>query len=327
MNHSRLHIRVSLIAACVLSLSTSSLMAQENYPSRPLRIIATYTAGTGADLLSRIVANAMSPLLGQPIIVENRPGAGGMVGTDYGAKAPADGYTLTMATPGTLIVIPAMSKSVRYDTEKDFTAIGAVARSAYVVVTGNSPEAPKSFKELLTRVKEKGGTYGIPGIGSTTHLAGEVVLQEAQVSALAVPYAGSSQMLTDVVSGQILFGFNTVGATLQLVKGGKLNALAVTSAERVESLPDVPTVSESGMPGMNLVGWWGFVAPKETPAAIVKKLSDTLIKVLESPEVKEKFAALEVRTYPLDASAFNKLIRQETPLWANLVRENKLTSD
>lgn len=327
MNKLRRHLCATLAAGLAASLASSGALAQGAFPNHPIRIVVPYTAGTGADVLSRIVANAMSPMLGQAITIDNRAGAGGLVGTDFGAKAPADGYTLTMATPGTLIIIPAMYKAVRYNTENDFIAIGAVARSAYVVVTANTPEAPQTFSELLARLKEKGGTYGIPGIGSTTHLAGEVVLRQAGVKATPIAYGGSSQMLTDVISGQVGFGFNTVGATLPLVKGGKLRALAVTSADRVGSLPGVASVTEAGLAGMNLVGWWGFVAPAGTPPDVVRKLSDALIKVLELPDVKAKMALQEVETFPLPSAAFNSLIRKETPLWADLVRENKLTAE
>ena len=308
-------------------MTTQVVLAQDNFPSRPIRIIVPYTAGTGADVLSRILAQAMTPILGQPITVENRPGAGGMVGTDFGAKAPADGYSLTMATPGTLIIIPAMNRNAKYVTERDFIPIGTVALSSYVVVTANSTNAPQNFQELLTSLKNKGGSYGIPGIGSTTHLAAEVVLRQAGVKATPVPYPGSCQMLTDVSSGQVGFGVNVVGATLPLVKGGKLRALAVTSAARVATLPNVPSMSEVGLTGVNLVGWWGWVAPIGTPPEAVKKLSDALIKALDNPDVKAKLASQEVEPFPLSSSAFATLIRNETPLWTDLVRENKLTAD
>jgi tripartite-type tricarboxylate transporter receptor subunit TctC len=313
--------------ALTILLTTQVALAQENFPSRPIRIIAPYTAGTGADVLSRILAQAMSPILGQSIIVENRAGAGGMLGTDFGAKAPADGYTLTMATPGTLIIIPAMNRNAKYVTERDFVAIGTVALSAYVVVTSNTSDSPQNFQELLTSLKAKGGSYGIPGIGSTTHLAAEVVLSQAGVKATPVPYPGSSQMLTDVSSGQVGFGFNTVGATLPLVKGGKLRALAVTSASRVGTLPSVPSMTEVGLAGLNLVGWWGLVAPIGTPPEVVKKLSEALIKALNTADVKSKLASQEVEPFPLSSAAYAALIRKETPLWTDLVRENKLTAD
>jgi tripartite-type tricarboxylate transporter receptor subunit TctC len=158
-------------------------------------------------------------------------------------------------------------------------------------------------------------------------LAAEVVLRQAGVKATPVPYPGSSQMLTDVSSGQVGFGVNVVGATLPLVKGGKLRALAVTSAARVATLPNVPSMAEVGLAGMNLIGWWGWVAPIGTPPEAVKKLSDALIKALNTPDVKAKLASQEVEPFPLSSSAYAALIRNETPLWTDLVRENKLTTD
>ena len=261
------------------------------------------------------------------MFINKGAGAGVFIATNAGANGGADGYTLTIATPGTLSIIPAMNRKVQYKTDRDFVAIGAIARSAYVVVSANTAEAPRTFGELLSRLKEKGGTYGIPGVGSTTHLAGEVVLRQAGVKATAVPYPGSTQMLTDVVSGQVGFGFNTVGATLPLVKAGKLRALAVTSAERVASLPDVASASESGVTGLNLAGWWGMVAPAGTPPQAVKKLSDALVNALEAPEVRAKMTAMEVEPFALPAVAFGQLIRQEDPLWASLVKENKLSAE
>src|SRR5438105_9381142 len=159
MNNFRRSFCAAAVAAMACALAPSRAPAQDVYPSRPIRIVVPYTAGTGADILSRILAQAMSPLLGQPIVVENRSGAGGLVGTDYGAKAPADGYTLTMATPGTLIIIPAMNRNTKYVTERDFVAVGTVALSAYVVITANTPEAPRTFPEMIARLKEKGGSY------------------------------------------------------------------------------------------------------------------------------------------------------------------------
>ena len=328
MTKQRRTLCATIATAILLSLGTSGLFAQEPFPSRPLRIIVAYTAGTGGDVVARIIANGMLPIVGQNVIVENRPGAGGMVGTEFGAKAPADGYTLTLASVGTLIITPAMSRSVRYNTEKDFTAIGGVARSAFVVVSANTPEAPQTFQELVSRLKEKGGgTFGSPGTGTTTHLVAEIVLRQAGVKYTHVPYRGSTQSLVDVASGQVMFAFDTVGGALSLVKSGRLRPLAVSGPERVASMPGVPTISESGMPGFNVVSWWGLVAPAATPPEVVRKLSDALIRTLETAEVRTRLAGQEVEPFPLAAPALGALIRKETPMWSDLVRETKLTID
>jgi tripartite-type tricarboxylate transporter receptor subunit TctC len=328
MNKLRRHLCASIAIATSMSLGPTGAMAQEAFPNKPVRIIVAYTAGTGSDVVGRIVAQALSPILGQSVIIDNRPGAGGMLGTEQGAKSPPDGYTLTLASAGALIIAPAMSRNPpRYNVDKDFIPIGGLARSAFVVVTANTPEAPHTFQELLSRVKEKGGNFGSPGTGTTTHLVGEVVLHQAGVKAQHVPYRGTAQSLVDTAAGQVGFAFDTVAGALPLVRGGKLRALAVSSAERIASMPGVPTLSEAGMPGYSIVSWWGLLAPVGTPPDVVKKLSDALLRALDSPEVKKSLAAQELEPYPLASAAYTALIRKETPMWTDLVKENKLVSD
>ena len=250
------------------------------------------------------------------------------MGPEFGAKATPDGYTLTLASAGGLIIAPAMSKSPpKYKAEKDFVPIGGLAKSAFVVVTANTADAPQTFQELVTRLKEKGGYFGSPGTGTTTHLVGEVLLKQAGVKATHVPYRGSAQAMTDTASGQVGFSFDTVAGALPLIRAGKLRALAVTSADRITSLPSVPTVSESGVTGFSVVGWWGLLAPAGTPAEVVNKLSDALIKSLNNPQTKSSLSAQEVEPYPLASSAFGALILKEAPMWTDLVKENKLVSD
>ena len=326
MNQPRRHLCATFATAAALAFGASALHAQDAFPSKPVKIIVAYTAGTGGDVVSRIVADALGRVLGQPVIVENNPGAGGILGTEHGAKAPPDGYTLTLATAGTLIVTPVINPAVRYKADRDFTPVGGVARSAFVVVTANTPEAPSSFQELVRRLKEKEGTYGSPGAGTTTHLAAEIVFKQAGIKVKHVPYRGSTQSLTDVASGQVSIGVDTVGGSLPLVKAGKLKALAVTGDTHVASLPGVPTVSESGVAGLNVVGWWGLVAPAGTPPDVVGKLSDALVKALEQPDVRERLARQEVEPFPLPAAAFGGLIRKETPMWADRAAENNMAA-
>ena len=328
MQQLRRHLLATLAVAATTSLGLPAAHAQDPYPSKPVRVIVAYTAGTGSDVVGRIVANALGPVLGQPVVIENRPGAGGMLGTEQGARAPADGYTLTLASAGALIIAPAMSRSgPKYHAEKDFVPIGGLARSAFVVVTANTPEAPQTFQDLTARIKAKGENFGSPGTGTTTHLVGEVMLQKAGVKATHVPYRGSTQSLTDTAAGQVGFAFDTVAGALPLVRGGKLRPLAVSSAERVPSIPNAPTLSEAGLPGFSIVSWWGLLAPAGTPPEIVKKLSDALVRALEDPDVKSKLAAQEVQSFPLPSAEFAGLIRKEIPMWTDLVRENKLSSD
>jgi len=319
---------LNIASLFVFSMGMSNAVAQESFPSKPIRIIVGFTPGTGSDVVARIVSQSYSSILGQTVIIENKPGAGGMLGPEFGSKAAPDGYTLTLASAGGLIIAPAMSKSPpKYKAEKDFVPIGGLAKSAFVVVTANTAEAPQTFQELVKRLKDKGGYFGSPGTGTTTHLVGEVLLKQAGVKATHVPYKGSAQAMIDTAAGQVGFSFDTVAGALPLIRAGKLRALAVTSPDRIASLSSVPTVSESGVSGFSVVGWWGLLAPAGTPPEVVAKLSDALIKSLNNPQTKSSLSAQEVEPYPLASSAFGALLLKETPMWTELVKENKLVSD
>ena len=324
MNIFRRSLLVSVSAAVATAAITPAFASE--FPSRPIKIIVAFTAGTGSDLLARNIVPELSKQLGTSVIVENRAGAGGMIGTEAGARAPADGYTLTVASSGAMLITPTMNPTTTtYRYERDFVAVGGLARSAFVVVTAETSEAPKTFQELAARAKSAGTVnFGSPGVGTATHLAGEIILRNAGIKGTNVSYRGSAQALNDVASGQVLFGFDTTGATLPLVKGNKLRALAVSSANRAASLPDTPTLSEAGLKDFSLVGWWGLFAPKATPPDVVAKVSDALVKVLNDPEVKKRLAAQEVEPFPIAASDFAALVSKEEPIWSNMVIEANL---
>ena len=299
-----------------------SAHAQSDYPNRPVKVIVAFTAGTGSDLLARNLVPELSRQLGQSVIVENRGGAGGIVGTEAGARAQPDGYTLTVASTGGMLIIPLMTPTAQYRHDRDFVPIGGMARSAYVLFTANTPDAPRSFEELVERVRKSPGTnFASPGVGTATHLSGELILKTAGLKATHVSYKGSAQALGDVASGQVLFGFDTTGAALPLIKGGKLRPLAVSSQNRVSSLPDVPTLGEAGLKGFYLDGWWGLYAPANTPREIVAKLSDALAKALTDPEVRKRLAAQEVEPYPLTPAETLAQLQKEAPLWQQAVKD------
>jgi tripartite-type tricarboxylate transporter receptor subunit TctC len=314
------------VVSVALGMAAAAPSVASDFPSRPIKIIVAFTAGTGSDLLARNIVPELSKQLGTSVIVENRAGAGGMIGTEAGARAPADGYTLTVASSGAMLITPTMSPTTTpYRYERDFVAVGGLARSAFVIVTADTPEAPKTFQELSARAKAAGTVnFGSPGVGTATHLAGEIILKKAGIKGSNVAYRGSAQALNDVASGQVLFGFDTTGATLPLVKGNKLRALAVSSANRVASLPDTPTLSESGLKDFSIVGWWGLFAPKATPPDVVAKISEALVKVLNDPEVKKRLAAQEVEPFPIAAREFAALVTKEEPVWSNMVIEANL---
>ena len=305
------------------SVACFGLKAQ-TFPSKPLKIIVAFTAGTGSDLLARNFVPELSRYLSQQVIVENRPGAGGMIGTDAGARATADGYTLTIASAGAMLITPAMNPSTTpYRFEKDFVAIGGLARSAFALVTANSGDAPKSLSELAVRAKSMPNPvpFASPGSGTNTHLAGELMLKTAGIRGQHISYRGSAQALSDVVSGQVLFGFDTVGATLPLVKAGKLRAIAISAGSRLATLPEVPTMAESGLKDFTLAAWWGLFAPKGTPVENLSKVADALAKTLDDREVKRRFALQEVEPYPISGVDLTSLVQREEVQWSRIVQD------
>lgn len=307
------------LAACALPA-----YAQDTFPSRPVKLVVAFAPGTGSDALARIVGTAMSPLLGQPVVVDNRAGAGGILGTEQVARSPADGYTLALATTSTLLTAPALNPKARYAAEKDFAPVAGLARTAFVVVTANLPDAPQSLAQLMARMREGNLSFGSAGLGTVTHLATEWLLRRAQLKATHVPYRGSAQALTDVAGGQLAFGCDTLVAALPMIRGGRLRALAVTSAQRSAALPNVPTVAEAGLAGFRVNAWWGIVAPAGTPPDVVHRLADAVQRAQASPEVRQQMASQELEPMPLDAAGFARLIQSEAQPWRDFVRQTGL---
>ena len=267
----RYSIRFSLCVGALLLGLGSGLCAQ-TYPSAPIKLVVAFAPGTGSDILGRILASKLSDQLGSPVAVENRAGAGGIVGTQSVVKAAPDGYTLTLGTNATLITSPLLSQSHSYRVDKDLLPIGGVARTPMVVVTHVQAEAPKSLQELILRGKEKNSSFSSAGVGTIGHLTSEVLVKKLNLESNHVPYKGSGQSLTDVARGEILFSTDTPPAVLPLIRGGKLRPLMVTGERRLQVLPDVPTLQELGFPGVNLGVWWALMAPVGTPSAVVDRL-------------------------------------------------------
>jgi len=310
------------IALLGLALAGAPGMAAEPFPSRPITLIVAFAPGTGSDAVARIVAGAMGTALGQTVVVDNRSGAGGALGTEQGARAAPDGYTLTLATTSTLLTNPALNPKLRYRPEKDFVPVAGLARTPFVLVAADKADAPHSLAELKARLAGTGGAYGSAGNGTITHLAAEYFVRQAGVQAVHVPYRGSGQALSDVAGGQLLFACDTPAAALPLIQGGKLRALAVSAPQRLQALPGVPTGAEAGMPSFELSAWWGLVAPAGTPPAVVAALSDAARKALATPEVRQQLDALQLQPLPLGAQAFGALIRGEAPFWAEFLRRS-----
>ena len=302
------------------------LPAAAQFPDKPVKIVVAFAPGTGSDVLARLVAHGMGPLLGQPVIVDNRPGGGGIVGTESVARSPADGYTVTLATTSTIVTNPALNPSVKYSIEKDFAPVAGLGKAYYVLVTANTPEAPRTLAELVARLKAQPGTFGSSGQGTITHLASEMFLhQHGITNATHVPYKGSSQAITDVIGGQVLFLSDTLAAGLPLIRGGKLRALMVTAPERVAALPDVPTSKELGYPDLRAHAWFVLMAPAGTPPPVVAKLSEAAIKAMNAPEMREKLKAQELEPLILDPRQLGDFLKSEAPYWKDFIKRSGIT--
>ena len=296
-------------------------------PKQPIKLVVTTAPGTGSDTIARLIAPGMQEALGQSVVVDNRPGAGGALGMEQVARAPADGYTIVLGANGTMVAGPLLNPAVKYRPEKDFAPIAGITRTAFVIVVANSPTAPKNIAELLARTKAAPASYGSSGVGTVTHLSSELFLFRTGAKATHIPYKGSNQSLTDLIGGQVLFVSDTLPAVLPLIRGGKLRAIAVTAPQRSTSLPDVPTLVESGYPGLVAEGWWGLAAPAKTPPDVIKALSDAAMKALQTPDAQARIKGLEMEVMGMSPDAFAAFMKTETPMWADLIQKANLKAE
>ena len=300
----------------------SSAYADPTFPNRPINLVVAFGPGTGSDTISRILSEKMREILGSPVTVENRLGGGGVIGTEYVARAKPDGYTLTMGTTSSLGTTPVLNPNAKYDVKKDFAFISGLAKSDYVIITSTRPGSPQTLGELLARLKKEPSSFASAGVGTITHLATEMLLHKASVSATHVPYKGSGQVIIDVAAGQVLFATDSPSAALPLIKSGKLRALAVTGPTRLSALPDVPTVAESGFPGFQVLAWWCLAAPAGTPEAVIKKLSDAAQKAVASPEITDRLRKMEIEPMLMNAAELTAFIDKDIPAWTNFIRSS-----
>lgn len=298
--------------------------AAQDWPARPVKIVAPFAAGGNVDVTARIVAEHLQPLLGQPVIVENKTGAGSMIGSEAVARAAPDGYTLLM-TSASLTNSPALFGRYPYDWKKDFAFITAVSFQPLVVLVNPSTPA-KDFKTFLDAAKRAPGrvTMGTAGAGSFTHLAGLLLEQRAGVKFEAVHYRGTAPALADLMANQIAFQFEPIATALPLVKDGRLTALAVTSLERAPSLPDVPTVAESGVPGYEAINLLGLIGPAGMPPPVVERLSAAMKTVLGDPKVVERFVGLGTEARFTNPQAFFEIMRSQAETWIPVIRAANL---
>ena len=312
-------------AMAALLLATTALapaaFAQGAYPSKPIRMIVPYAAGGPTDVLARVMAQKLGESLGHNVIVDNKPGASGIPGTDAIAKAAPDGYTIGLSTIGPLAVNPSLFPNIPYDTLKDFAPVMVLARSYSLLAVHPSVPA-HNMKELVALLKAHPGkyTYASGGVGTTQHLSGELLDNVAGMKMLHVPYKGEGAAQTDLLGGQVHMMFTSTLIGYNNVKAGKLRAIAVTSGQRLASMPEVPTIAET-FPGFEVTAWYGMVAPAGTPEPIVRKLNDSLQAVLKNPEVIKKLEDLGATPGGGPPSDLTALFRTELPKWREVIRK------
>ena len=312
---------VAAVVVASLCSFAPNVHAQGSWPSKMIKIIVAYPAGGANDIVAREVGKKMSDLLGQPVIIDNRGGAGGTIGADMAAKSPPDGYTLLMGAGGHTLA-PSLYIKLPYDIVKDFAPVSTAAKGSYLLVLHPSVPA-NSVKELiaLAKIRPTKLNYGSAGVGTPPHLAGEMFKAMAGVDMIHVPYKGDAPEIVDLLGGHLDLAFIAITPIAPHVKAGKLRALAVTGGQRTPVMPDLPTIEEAGgLKGYDISTWWGLLAPTGTPPEIVNRLSTTMGKIVTLPDIKERFAALGIEPAANTPEQFAKLIKAEVEKFAKLAK-------
>ena len=314
---------LAAVVAFSLSMAMAPLARADDYPVRPVTLIVPYTPGGSTEILARIVGQKLEQRLGKPVIVENKPGAGTVIGSTAVAQSTPDGYTLLMATPTPMAINVTVHKSLPYDPAADFVPLGMVASAPFFLVV--DPELPvNSVKELIAYAKANPGklSYGSGGVGAPHHLYMELFKSMTGTQMAHVPYKGSLPALDDVVGGHIQLMFCDIPPAAGMVAAGKVRALGVSTRERIAAYPDIPTVAEAGVPGFDVAGWFMIVAPAKTPRAIVDKLHDELLNVMASPDVKERIVKLSLVPLPTPSVAdMQSFVKTEIVRWRKIVQQ------
>jgi len=314
--------RKVLALLCALVLCVAAAHAQDRYPQRPVRIVVPFAAGGSTDIFARLLADRLSGALGQPVVVENKPGAAGNIGADAVAKAPPDGYTLLMATTGVMSINNALYKGMTYDAATDFEYVAYVASITNVLVVGaDSPL--KSVADIIATAKQSPGklTFASSGAGASTHMSAELFKAMAGVDLLHVPYKGSGPALPDVMTGRVSMMFENMPGAISYLQAGTLRPLAVTGPQRSSALPNVPTVAESGVPGYESLSWSGIAAPAKTPRDVVARLNREINAILASPDMRQKLADQGADAIGGTPEAFAEHAKRERDKWSRVIRE------
>jgi tripartite-type tricarboxylate transporter receptor subunit TctC len=314
-----------MMLACAMLVCLAA-NAQELYPSRPLKFILPFPPGGPTDILGRLISERLSANLGQPVVTENRGGAGGNVGAEAAARSAPDGYTIVLVAPS-LAISPTLYSKLNYDPVKDFAPVSLVATIPNVLVT--QPALAANLREFIALAKDKPGAlnFGSGGSGTSNHLAGELFNIVAGVKLVHVPYKGVNLAMQDVLAGPIHLVVIGVPAAGPHIKSGRLRALAVVARERLPTLPEVPTAAEAGLPGFEVTTWYGILAPAGTPRPIVQRLNAELVKIMNSADVKERLAAMGTEPRSSTPEEFAAYIREEIAKWGDVVRKAGLKAD
>ncbi len=313
---------VLLFFVCV-----SQAAIAQPYPSKPIKIIVPVAAGGGTDFSARLIAQKLTESWNVPVIVENRPGGGGNVGVEAAVKSDPDGYTLVMPITS-FPVNPGMYPKLPFDSEKDLAPIVLVASAPLVLVVNPAVQA-SSVKELISLAKANPGNfnYGNSGVGTTAHLAAELFKHSANLDIVNVPYKGGGPAIADLIAGNIQIYFSTIPAALSQTKSGRINAIAVTGLKRVSEIPEVPTVAESGLPGFEVVGWFGLFAPAQTPTVVISKLNKELVNILQMKDVQEKLAGHGLIPGGGSPQELGQFLHTEIAKWRNLIQRAGIKSE
>jgi tripartite-type tricarboxylate transporter receptor subunit TctC len=318
----KLVMAVPIAIASLLSLTALPARAQEDYPSRPIRFIVPVAAGGLTDILTRVIGERLQERLGQPVVVDNKAGAGGIIGMEAAARAASDGYTLAMSYIGVAAVNPSLYKNLPYDPIRDFVPVSLVANFPMVLMV--HPGVPvNSVSEFVSLLKAKPGelNYGSAGNATTSHLAMELFLRETGTKMVHVPYKGAAPAMTDLLAGRLAASFDSLTLALPQVKAGKIRALGIASRQPSALAPEIPTIAEEDVPGFEVTGWYGVLAPRGTPKPIVDKLSKEFAAIVNEPEMRAQLASRGIEPVGTDSDAFSQLLREETEKWRRVVNE------
>ena len=315
---------ISLLTWAAASTLTTS--QAQTFPSKPVRIVVPQTPGGASDALARIVGQKLSEKWGQAVVIENRAGAGGNIGMDVVAKAPADGYTLLMSYVGSHAINVSIYKKLPFDPEADFSAVATLANVPFIV-TANANLPVSNMKELAAYAAKHPISFGSAGNGSLNHLLGEMFSSVSQTKLLHVPYKGAAPALTDLIAGQTQLVFTSLPSIAQHIRAGTVKGLAVTGSKRAQAFKDIPTIAESGYPGFVINPWFGLFAPKGTPSAVIKQINNDIKKILEEKDTLDKFAVLGAEPFEATPQELTAMLHADILKWAAVVKISGATVD